>query len=121
MQILVLIINRLFDSLLHRQQITIYISKIALNYNMGKVDKGINCSVQGCDQSAERSMSSSKASMEQTCLYLPPIKELIFAEHITRNGKKLPKKTAKTNERDGGEKNFGGGVRDSYCHRKDTD
>ena len=35
--------------------------------------------------------------------------------------KKLPKKTAKTNERDGGEKNFGGGVRDSYCHRKDTD
>jgi len=30
---------------------------------MDKVDKGINCSVQGCDQSAERSMSSSKASM----------------------------------------------------------
>jgi hypothetical protein len=30
---------------------------------MGRVDKGINCSVQGCDQSAQRSMSGSKARM----------------------------------------------------------
>jgi|SRR5215467_11251097 len=30
---------------------------------MGRVDKGVNCSVQGCDQSAQRSMSGSKARM----------------------------------------------------------
>ncbi|MDP9197128.1 MAG: hypothetical protein M3O24_01010 [Thermoproteota archaeon] len=30
---------------------------------MGRVQKGIQCSVQGCDNSAERSISSSKASM----------------------------------------------------------
>jgi hypothetical protein len=30
---------------------------------MGKVDKGIACSVQGCDQIALRSMSGSKAAM----------------------------------------------------------
>ena len=30
---------------------------------MGRVEKGVHCSVQGCDNSAERSISSSKASM----------------------------------------------------------
>jgi hypothetical protein len=30
---------------------------------MGRVDKGVNCSIQGCDQTAQRSMSASKASM----------------------------------------------------------
>ena len=30
---------------------------------MGKVDKGIACSVQGCDRIALRSMSGSKAAM----------------------------------------------------------
>jgi hypothetical protein len=30
---------------------------------MGRVDKGINCSIQGCDQTAERSMSGTKARM----------------------------------------------------------
>ena len=30
---------------------------------MGRVDKGVNCSIHGCDQTAERSMSGSKASM----------------------------------------------------------
>ena len=59
--------------------------------------------------------------MEQTCLYLPPIKSLSLQSTLQGMEKELPKKTAKTNERDGGEKNFGGGVRDSYCHRKDTD
>ena len=34
----------------------------SLSY-MGRVDKGVNCSVQGCDQSAQRSMSGSKARM----------------------------------------------------------
>jgi hypothetical protein len=29
---------------------------------MGKVDKGISCSVQGCDQTALRSMSGSRAA-----------------------------------------------------------
>jgi hypothetical protein len=30
---------------------------------MGRVDKGVNCSVQGCEQTAERSMSGNKVSM----------------------------------------------------------
>jgi hypothetical protein len=30
---------------------------------MGRVEKGVHCSVQGCENSAERSISSSKASM----------------------------------------------------------
>ena len=30
---------------------------------MGRIDRGVSCSVQGCDQTAERSMSGSKASM----------------------------------------------------------
>jgi len=30
---------------------------------MGKIEKGVNCDVQGCDEKAERSMSGSKAAM----------------------------------------------------------
>jgi hypothetical protein len=30
---------------------------------MGRIDKGVNCSIQGCSQTAQRSMSGSKASM----------------------------------------------------------
>jgi hypothetical protein len=30
---------------------------------MGRVSKGVNCSVQDCDETAERSMSRNKASM----------------------------------------------------------
>jgi hypothetical protein len=30
---------------------------------MGRIDKGINCSVQGCDQNGERSLTSSRAQM----------------------------------------------------------
>jgi hypothetical protein len=32
---------------------------------MGKVEKGITCSVQKCDESADRSMSLTKAKMSQ--------------------------------------------------------
>ena len=30
---------------------------------MGRVDKGVNCSAQGCDQKAERSITQSRARM----------------------------------------------------------
>jgi hypothetical protein len=30
---------------------------------MGKIDKGVNCSVQGCEEKGERSITSSKAQM----------------------------------------------------------
>jgi hypothetical protein len=30
---------------------------------MGRVDKGIKCSIQGCEENAERSITGSKASM----------------------------------------------------------
>jgi hypothetical protein len=31
---------------------------------MGRIDKGVNCSVGGCENKAERSMSGTKASMD---------------------------------------------------------
>ncbi len=40
----------------------IVVARSFLTY-MGRVDKGVNCSVQGCDESAQRSMSGSKARM----------------------------------------------------------
>ena len=30
---------------------------------MGKINKGVNCSVQGCEEKGERSITSSKAQM----------------------------------------------------------
>ena len=30
---------------------------------MGRIDKGVNCSVQGCEEKGERSITSSKAQM----------------------------------------------------------
>ena len=30
---------------------------------MGRIDKGVNCSVQGCDQKGERSITATKAQM----------------------------------------------------------
>jgi hypothetical protein len=30
---------------------------------MGRIDKGINCNIQGCDENAERSITGSKARM----------------------------------------------------------
>ena len=30
---------------------------------MGRIDKGVTCSVQGCDQKGERSITSTKAQM----------------------------------------------------------
>lgn len=43
-------------------RLTFIVARSFLTY-MGRVDKGVNCSVQGCDQSAQRSMSGSKARM----------------------------------------------------------
>ena len=40
----------------------LYLHCLFLTY-MGRVEKGVNCSVQGCEQSAQRSMSGSKARM----------------------------------------------------------
>lgn len=30
---------------------------------MGRIEKGVRCSIQGCDEEADRSMSESKVSM----------------------------------------------------------
>src|ERR687894_600041 len=42
-------------------QLFIFID-IVLSF-MGKIDKGVNCSVQGCEEKGERSITSSKAQM----------------------------------------------------------
>ena len=40
-----------------------FIFLTTIDSEMGKVEKGVTCSVQGCDNPADRSMSGSKVSM----------------------------------------------------------
>ena len=40
-----------------------FIFLATIDSEMGKVEKGVTCSVQGCDNPADRSMSGSKVSM----------------------------------------------------------
>lgn len=42
---------------------TFYIHIMLLSLKMGRIDKGVNCSVQGCQEKGERSITSSKAQM----------------------------------------------------------
>ena len=62
---------------------------------MGRVDKGVNCSVGSCGNQAERSMSGIKAGMAPD-LGLGAKAEVISAGIIIKNGKNLQRKTGKT-------------------------
>src|SRR5918994_7121756 len=42
---------------------TFYIQRCCSWLKMGRIDKGVNCSVQGCEEKGERSITSSKAQM----------------------------------------------------------
>ena len=67
---------------------------------MGRVDKGINCSVSGCGNQAERSMSGTKASMAPD-LGLAAARGSTSAGIIIKSGKRLPRKREKTKGQDG--------------------
>ena len=58
---------------------------------MGRVDKGVNCSIQGCDQTAQRSMSGSKASMALNLDLDSTSKRIYLCKAHYREWKKAPK------------------------------
>jgi hypothetical protein len=64
---------------------------------MGRVDKGINCSVGGCENQAERSMSGSKASMAPD-MGLGGSKRVYLCKEHYKEWKKLTKED-RDNER----------------------
>jgi hypothetical protein len=59
---------------------------------MGKVEKGVNCSVSGCEDSADRSMSLTKAKMSPD-LDLNNTKKRVY---LCRNHYKDWKKSTKS-------------------------
>ena len=65
---------------------------------MGRVDKGVNCSIQGCDQTAQRSMSGSKASMALN-LDLDPTSKRIYLCKVHYREWKKASKNERENER----------------------
>jgi len=65
---------------------------------MGRVDKGVNCSIQGCDQTAQRSMSGSKASMASN-LDLDSTSKRIYLCKIHYREWKKASKNERENER----------------------
>jgi hypothetical protein len=64
---------------------------------MGRVDKGVNCSVDGCDKMAERSMSGSKATMA-TSMGLGAAKRVYLCKDHYKEWKKETKQD-RENER----------------------
>jgi hypothetical protein len=65
---------------------------------MGRVDKGVNCSIQGCDQTALRSMSGSKASMAANMDLDSTSKRIYLCKTHYREWKKASK-SERENER----------------------
>lgn len=68
---------------------------------MGRVDKGVNCSVSGCTNSAERSISGSKASMASDLEVNTSNKRVYLCRQHYKEWKKQQKKIEKTKELDG--------------------
>jgi len=65
---------------------------------MGRVDKGVNCSVSGCTNSAERSISGSKASMASDLEVNTSNKRVYFLQSHYKEWKKATKED-RENER----------------------
>jgi hypothetical protein len=65
---------------------------------MGRVDKGVNCSIHGCDQTAQRSMSGSKASMAANMDLDSTSKRIYLCKAHYREWKKASK-SERENER----------------------
>jgi hypothetical protein len=65
---------------------------------MGRVDKGVNCSVNGCENSAERSISGSKASMASDLVVNTSNKRVYLCRQHYKDWKKATKED-RENER----------------------
>jgi hypothetical protein len=65
---------------------------------MGRVDKGVNCSVNGCENSAERSISGSKASMASDLVANTSNKRVYLCRQHYKEWKKATKED-RENER----------------------
>lgn len=65
---------------------------------MGRIDKGVNCSVQGCDKTAERSMSGSKASMSTDLIVTSSNRRVYLCREHYKEWKKSTKED-RENER----------------------
>ena len=65
---------------------------------MGRVDKGVNCSVNGCENSAERSISASKASMDSDLVVNTSNKRVYLCRQHYKGWKKATKED-RENER----------------------
>ncbi|MGA7369167.1 MAG: hypothetical protein WBX01_08555 [Nitrososphaeraceae archaeon] len=66
--------------------------------SMGRVDKGIACSVQGCDQIGLRSMSGSKAAMAIDLMVDSSSKRIYLCRQHYKDWKKATKED-RENER----------------------
>ena len=64
---------------------------------MGRVNKGINCSIKGCTEQAERSIVRAKEKWLSTWIFPQLVKESIYVETIIKN-EKLQKKIEKRKE-----------------------
>lgn len=69
----------------------LFISQYLFPDKMGRVDKGVNCSVQGCDQTAERSLSGSKASMATDLAINSSSKRVFLCKEHYKEWKKATK------------------------------
>jgi hypothetical protein len=58
---------------------------------MGRVDKGVTCNVQGCSESAERSITSNKASMASDLLIDTSSKRVYLCKLHYKDWKKATK------------------------------
>jgi hypothetical protein len=65
---------------------------------MGRVDKGVSCSVNGCENSAERSISGSKASMASDLVVNTSNKRVYLCRQHYKEWKKATKED-RENER----------------------
>lgn len=63
---------------------------------MGKVEKGVVCSVSGCEDSADRSMSLEKARMSQDLDFKDPKKRIYLCKSHYKEWKKSTKSERET-------------------------
>ncbi len=65
---------------------------------MGRIDRGVNCSVNGCTNTAERSISGSKASMASDLIVNTSNKRVYLCKQHYKEWKKATKED-RENER----------------------
>jgi len=63
---------------------------------MGKVEKGVNCSVKGCEEAADRSMSLTKAKMSPDLDFDNTKKRIYLCKNHYKDWKKATKSDRET-------------------------